>query len=62
MANLRDVMEKNKGNCNCYFNVIGKDFQAQQVFVSRKYSVNPTDVFMESIRTILGKHSIKVSA
>ena len=62
MASLRELIEKNKGNCNCYFNVTSKEFDAQKVFVSRKYSVKPTDQFMESVRSILGKNSIKVSA
>ena len=61
MTTLRELIEKNKGNCNCYFNVTGREFTAQQVFVSRKYSVKPTDQFMESVRSILGKNSIKVS-
>ena len=41
MTTLREVMEKNKGNCNCYFNVIGKEFADQQVYVSRKYCCKP---------------------
>ena len=62
MTTLQQMMDKNKGNCNCYFNVIGKEFAEQQVYVSRKYSVNPTDQFIESVRSILGKNAIKVSA
>ncbi len=62
MATLRQVMDKNKGNCNCYFNVIGKEFAEQQVYVSRKYAVSPTDQFIESVRSILGKNAVKVSA
>ncbi len=62
MEKLRLVLEKSKGNCQCYFNVIGKEFSAQQVFVSRKFSINPTNEFMDSVRSLLGKHSIKVSA
>jgi len=62
MTILQQTMDKNKGNCSCYFNVIGKEFAEQQVYVSRKYSVNPTDQFIESVRSILGKNAIKVSA
>jgi len=62
MTRLRTTMEKFKGNCNCYFNVVGSEFPAQQVFISRKFSVAPSSEFMDSIRTILGKNSIKVSA
>jgi DNA polymerase III subunit alpha len=59
---LREVMEKNKGNCSCYFNVVGKDFPGQQVFVSRKFSVRPTNDFIDGVRSILGRNSVKISA
>ena len=62
MTSLRQLIERSKGNCNCYFNVIGKEFPAQHVFISRKYSVSPTDQFIESVKIILGGNSIKVSA
>ena len=62
MTTLRQAMEKNRGNCNCYFTVIGKEFAEQQVYVSKKYSVSPTDQFIESVRSILGNNAIKVSA
>ena len=62
MTHLRLAMEKFKGNCNCYFNVVGSNFPAQQVFLSRKFSVTPSNDFIESVRTILGKNSVKVSA
>lgn len=61
LAQLRELMEKNRGNCSCYFNVIGSAFENQQVFISRKYSVNPTTEFIERVQDILGKHAIKLS-
>jgi DNA polymerase-3 subunit alpha len=61
LATLRGLMEKNKGNCNCYFNVVGKEFDKQHIFVSRKYSINPTTEFIEGVQEILGKHAIKLS-
>lgn len=61
LAKLRELMEKNRGNCNCYFNVVGKEFATQQVFISRKYAINPTAEFIESVQEILGKHAVKLS-
>ena len=61
LTKLRELMEKNKGNCGCYFNVVGKEFGKQEVFVSRKYNINPTTEFIESVQEILGKHAIKLS-
>ncbi|MBI2430185.1 MAG: DNA polymerase III subunit alpha [Ignavibacteriales bacterium] len=61
LTKLRELMEKNKGNCNCYFNVVGKEFGNQQVFVSRKFNINPTTEFIEGVQEILGKNAIKLS-
>lgn len=59
LGKFRELLESSKGNCNCFFNVVGKAFARQQVFVSKKYSVNPTTEFIESAKEILGKNSIK---
>jgi DNA polymerase-3 subunit alpha len=61
LTKLRELMEKNKGNCNCYFNVVGKEFEKQQIFLSRKYNINPTTEFVESVQELLGSHAIKLS-
>ncbi len=61
MTKLQALMEKNRGNCNCYFNVMGKEFEKQQIFIARKYSINPTTEFIEGVQDILGKHAIKLS-
>ncbi|HTR80519.1 MAG TPA: DNA polymerase III subunit alpha [Bacteroidota bacterium] len=62
LSSLRQLIEKNKGNCNCYFNVIGSEFKGQQMFVSRRYSVSPSDQFMDAVKTIMGQNSVKVLA
>jgi DNA polymerase-3 subunit alpha len=59
LEKFRELLESSKGNCSCFFNVVGKAFARQQVFVSKKYSVNPTTEFIESAKEILGKNSIK---
>lgn len=61
LSSLRELMEKNKGNCSCYFNVVGKEFDKQHIFVSRKFSINPTTEFIEGVQALLGKHAIKLS-
>ncbi len=61
LGKLKLLMEKNRGNCSCYFNVVGKEFQSQQVFISRKYTINPSTEFIEGVQEILGRHAIKLS-
>ncbi|MBP9212603.1 MAG: hypothetical protein KBF97_07350, partial [Bacteroidetes bacterium] len=61
LGSLRQLMEKNKGNCACYFNVVGKEFDKQHIFISRKFSINPTTEFIDGVQELLGKHAIKLS-
>jgi DNA polymerase III subunit alpha len=61
LLKLKTVFGEHKGACNCYFNVTGKDFPVERVYLSRKFSVNPTNEFVDDVQTILGKHSIIVS-
>lgn len=61
LEKLRHLLEHHRGNCACYFNVVGSAFEHQQVFVSRKYSINPTTEFIEGAQNILGKNAIKLS-
>lgn len=61
LGKLRELMEKNRGNCNCYFNVVGKEFRQQHVYVSRKYNVNLSTEFIDGVKEILGTNSIKFS-
>jgi DNA polymerase III subunit alpha len=62
MMRLKTIFGQHKGPCNCYFNVTGKDFQGERIYLSRKFSVNPTNDFVDQVQTILGKHSIIVSS
>lgn len=61
MSKLKELMEKNRGNCSCYFNVVGKEFEQQQIFISRKFNINPTTEFIEGVQELLGTHAIKLS-
>jgi len=62
MMKLKTVFSQNKGPCGCFFNVTGRDIPGERIYFSRKYSVNPTNEFVDSVQTILGKHSIIVSS
>lgn len=56
---LRKLMEKYRGNCFCYFNVLGADHQ--QMFRTNKFVVDPNDEFITEVKRILGPHSIKLT-
>jgi DNA polymerase III subunit alpha len=57
---LRSLMEKSKGNCPCYFNVVQAG--ASRLYQTRKFAVEPSDVFVGEARRILGPQSVRFSA
>ena len=60
LGKLQEILETNKGTCQCYFNIVGKNSE-QQVYLSRKYSIKPTSEFLEKVQSILGSNSVKVT-
>ncbi len=60
IAELRVLMEKSKGNCSCYFNVVQAG--ANKIYHTRKFSIEPSDAFVGEATRILGPHSVRFSA
>jgi len=56
---LRKLMEKCRGNCLCYLNVLGGEHQ--QVYRTNRFVVEPSDEFIAGVKRILGPHSIKLT-
>jgi DNA polymerase III subunit alpha len=54
---LRNLLEENKGNVPCFITV--KDATSTKVFQSKKYAVDPSDLFVEKVTRMLGPHCIK---
>jgi DNA polymerase-3 subunit alpha len=57
IVRLRDLLEQNKGNCPCYFNVV--ESSSKRMYQTRKYSVEPTDRFVEAVGKIIGPHNVR---
>ncbi len=60
IVELRSLLEKNKGNCACYFDVV--ESAKRKKYQTRKFSVDPTDQFMEEAKRILGPHNVKLAS
>ena len=60
ITELRALMEKSKGNCSCYFNVVQAG--ANKMYHTRKYAVEPSDDFVVEAKKILGPQSVRFSA
>ncbi|MEK9135953.1 MAG: OB-fold nucleic acid binding domain-containing protein, partial [Bacteroidota bacterium] len=57
---LRALMEKSKGNCPCYFNVVQAG--TNKLYHTRRFAVEPSDAFVGEVKRILGPQSVRFSA
>ncbi len=56
---LRQLMEQNRGRVPCYFSVT--DSKCTKVYQTSRYSVEPSEKFVEEVRRVLGPNSIAFS-
>ena len=54
---LRDLMEKSRGNCACYLNVIDSD--STRRYHTKRFTIDPSDEFVGQVRRILGPKSLR---
>ena len=57
ITDLRLLMEENKGTCPCYFSV--RDEDSTRMFQSTRYTVEPSDKFLEQVSRVLGPQSVQ---
>jgi hypothetical protein len=57
IVQLRELMEQHPGTCPCYFNVL--DNATTRTFQTRRFTVEPSDKFLDQVRTVLGPESVK---
>ncbi len=58
---LRDILEQNAGNCSCTFVVEGAEPSIPKQWHSRRFMVNPSDVFIQEIHNLLGENSVQIN-
>jgi DNA polymerase-3 subunit alpha len=59
---LRKLMEKHRGNCACYFNVVGGENGGGRMFASKKFVVEPSQEFMSELHRILGPNCVRIGS
>lgn len=59
---LRKLMEKHRGNCSCYFNVLGEARAEATLFTAKKFVVEPSQEFMTGLQRLLGPNCVKFTA
>jgi DNA polymerase-3 subunit alpha len=58
IAELRSLMERNRGKCPCVFTV--SDSQSRRMFRTTKYAVEPSGDFLSEARRILGTNGVRL--
>jgi DNA polymerase III subunit alpha len=58
---LRDIFERNEGNCSCTFIVENADECLPRQWYSRRYMVDPSESFLREIRAVLGDHAVSIN-
>ncbi len=58
---LRDIIEKNEGNCSCTFIVEGMEVSTPKKWYSRRYLVSPNETFIKKVNKLLGENSVHVN-
>jgi len=57
IVQLRDLMEKSKGNCSCYLSVTNLAWTKK--FHTRRFMIEPSDQFIAEVRKMFGPESIR---
>lgn len=58
---LRKLMERYRGNCTCYFNVLGAEGSGTKLFAAKKFVVDPSQEFMLELERILGPGCVRIA-
>ncbi|HET7153162.1 MAG TPA: OB-fold nucleic acid binding domain-containing protein, partial [Candidatus Kapabacteria bacterium] len=62
LQKLKSVLEKNKGNCQCYLSVLNGSSANSRRFLARKFTVSPTSDALRSLRAVLGETNVRIIA
>jgi DNA polymerase-3 subunit alpha len=57
---LGKLLEKNRGNCVCYFNVNGGGLSRNSVYFTRKYVIDPNNQFISAVKDLLGQRAVRL--
>jgi DNA polymerase-3 subunit alpha len=57
---LRKIMERHRGKCPCYFNVVGGGLSKNSVYWTRRLPVEPSSQFLSSVKQLLGPSAVRL--
>jgi DNA polymerase III subunit alpha len=57
---LVKLIEQHKGNCQCLLNLSGSGLANNSIYLTRKYTVNPSRQFTDAVKQLLGQYSVRL--
>jgi len=60
VVELRQIIERNRGNCGCYFTVTGGSYSKNSLYFTRRFVVAPSQEFMDSVTRLLGADAVRL--
>jgi DNA polymerase III subunit alpha len=60
VVELRSVIERHRGKCQCYFDIAGGGYGKNSLYLTRRHTVDPSDEFLSAARRILGASSVRL--
>lgn len=62
VVEMRELMEKHRGSCVCYFSVSGGGIEKKSIYFTRKYTVEPSQQFIAAMKQLLGPSAVHLQA
>jgi DNA polymerase-3 subunit alpha len=59
---MRELMERHRGTCVCYFRVSGGGSEKNSIYFTRKYTVEPNQQFIAAMKKLLGPSAVHLQA
>ncbi|MGH2569102.1 MAG: OB-fold nucleic acid binding domain-containing protein, partial [Bacteroidota bacterium] len=60
VVEMRELMEKHRGKCMCYFSVSGGGLMKNSIYFTRKYAVEPNGQFIDAMKQLLGASAVQL--
>ncbi|RPI03380.1 MAG: DNA polymerase III subunit alpha [Ignavibacteriae bacterium] len=57
---LVKIIEHHQGKCQCYLNLSGSGLDNNSIYLTRKYTVDPSRQFIDSVKKLLGPESVRL--
>jgi DNA polymerase III subunit alpha len=59
---LIKLIERNKGGCQCLFNLSGSGLTNNSIYLTRKFTVDPGRQFTDAVKKLLGQYAVRLKS